>query len=132
MATAARKKRTARKPATMAARVSRDAKLAYGEFASGIKHLEKSIGEIQKSFVRAEKTIERDARNKVRELRKEANAQLGALKSRQREAARVLKRLPAAADDSWKEIKKSGDSILTDARKSANLVIKRFRKAVGA
>lgn len=132
MATARKKKRAAKKPATMAAVMSKEAKLAYGEFATGVKHLEKSIAEIQKGLVSAEKTIERDARRKVRELRKEARAQLGSLKSRQREAGRVLTRLSAAADESWKEIKKSGDSILSDARKSADLVIKRVRKAIGA
>jgi hypothetical protein len=132
MATARKKTRTARKPATMTARMSREAKVAYGEIASGVKHLEKSIVEIQKGLVRAEKKIERDARTKVRELRKDASSQLTALKSRQREAGRVLKRLSAAADESWVEIKKSGDSILSDARKSANLVIKRFRQAIGA
>lgn len=132
MATARKKTRTAKKPVTMTTRMSREAKAAYGEIASGVKHLEKSIVEIQKGLVRAEKKIERDARTKVRELRKDASAQLAGLKSRQREAGRVLKRLSAAADESWVEIKKSGDSILSDARKSANLVIKRFRQAIGA
>jgi hypothetical protein len=130
MATARRKK-TAKKPATMAA-ASKEAKIAYGEFAAGVRHLEKSIAEVQKGLVSAEKKIERDARKKVRELRKEARAQLGSLKSRQREAGRVLTRLSAVADESWKDIKKSGDSILRDARKSADLVIKRVRKALGA
>jgi hypothetical protein len=35
-----------------------------------------------------------------------------------------------AADESWLEIKKSGDSILRDARKSADIVIRRVRKAI--
>jgi len=38
------------------------------------------------------------------------------LKAKQREAGRTLKNLSAAAGESWRDVKKSADSLLTDAR----------------
>jgi hypothetical protein len=105
------KKRTAKRPVSMAARatsaMSKEAKMAYGEIAGGVKHLERSIAEIQRGLVRAEKKIERDARAKVRELRKDARVQLGNLKSTKREAGRMLKRLGVAA---WRPMSRGSKS----------------------
>jgi hypothetical protein len=112
--------------------MQREAKSVYGEIETGVKHLEKSIAEIQKGLVRAEKKIEKDARAKIASLRKEARGQLGTLKTMQRRATAVLDRLSSTADESWHEVVASGQSIMKDARKTANSVVMRFRKAVGA
>jgi len=41
-----------------------------------------------------------------------------------------LKRLAAAAESSWRDVKQSADSLLADARATAASVIERFRKAL--
>ena len=84
------KKRSTAVSAAQRARaaMSREARAAYGEIQQGVKHLEKSITEIQQGLRRAEHKIEADARARIRELRKDARAQLGILESKQREAAR--------------------------------------------
>jgi chromosome segregation ATPase len=121
MATNARKK-----PA-----LSGEAKAAYGELQKGVNHLKKSIADARRDLRKAEQKIEADARARVRDLRKEARAQLTTLEARRREASRTLKTLSAAAGDSWQEIKHSADSILADARAIATSVIERFRSALG-
>jgi hypothetical protein len=120
MATKARKK-----PA-----LSGEVKAAYGELHKGVNHLKKSIADARRGLRKAEQKIEADARARIRELRKEARAQLTTLESRQREASRTLKTLSATAGDSWREIKQSVDSILADARATATSVIERFRSAL--
>ena len=81
---------------------------------------------------RAEGQIEADARRRIRDLRKEARGQLAALQNKQREAARTLRKLAAAAGESWRDIKQSGDSILADARATATAIGKRFLSALNA
>ena len=121
-ASAASKKRTV---------MSGEARAAYGEIQRGVKSLEKSITEIQRGLLKAEKKIEAEARTRIRDLRKEAQAQLGVLKAKRRDAARVLKSVSTAAGQSWEEIKQSADAILADARVTATSVIDRFRSAFG-
>jgi hypothetical protein len=111
--------------------LSHEARAAYGEIRQGVKDLEKSIAEIRRGLRKAEHKIETDARVRVRELRKEAHAQLNLLKSKQREAARSLKRLTAAAGESWQEIKQAADSILAEGRATAGAVAESFRRALG-
>jgi hypothetical protein len=111
--------------------LSGEAKAAYGEIQKRVAHLRKSIAEIQKTVRRAEHKIEADARARIRELRKEARVQLDAVESRRREASRTLKSLTAAAGESWREIKQSADTILSDASTTAASVIERFRGALG-
>jgi|GEM_PF-1645957 len=111
--------------------MSREAKAAYGEVQAGVKTLECAIEDVRRGLVKAEKQIEAEARQRVRELRKEAQAQLGVLKSRQRDAAKTLKSLRSAADESWEEIKRSADSILADARATVASIVDRFRSAIG-
>jgi hypothetical protein len=113
------------------ATMSREARAAYGEVQAGVKSLEKAIADIRRGVAKAEKQIEADARQRVRELRKEASTQLGVLQAKQRDAARTLKSLSAAAGDSWQQIKSSADSILADARTTAASVVDRFRDAIG-
>jgi hypothetical protein len=133
MATKPGKKRPRTASARPSARqgMSREAKRAYGEIEQGVKNLEKSIGEIRKGLSKAERKIEADARARIRDLRKEASAQLAVLKGKQRDAARVLKRVSAAAEESWESIKQSADTILADARATANSVVERFRGVFG-
>jgi hypothetical protein len=52
------------------------------------------------------------------------------LQSRQREAARRLRRLAAAAGGSWREIKQAADGALADARKVAESVVTRFQQSL--
>ena len=68
--------------------ISREKRAAYVELKQGVKHLEKSIGEIQKGLRRAERQIEADARAQVRALRIDARTQLALVKEKQREAVR--------------------------------------------
>ena len=87
VATAARKARTT---------MTREARAAYGEVDQGVKHLTKSIAEIQHGVRRAERKIEADARARVREIRREARAQLSLLEAKRREGMQFLKKLSAA------------------------------------
>lgn len=129
-----KKRRKQSRPMSAARRVrkamSREAQAAYGEIQLGVKHLERSIAEIQHGLRQAEQKIEADARARIRELRKDSLAQLSVLKSKQREAARTLKSLGAVAGESWQTIKLSADSILADARTTAGSVVERFRDAL--
>lgn len=112
--------------------MSREARATYAEIQQGVRNLEKSIGEIQRGLRKAEQRIEADARGRIRELRKDARAQLSLLKVKQREAADALKRVRAAASGSWEDIKRSVDSVLADARATATTVVERFRSALGS
>jgi hypothetical protein len=111
--------------------LSREAQAAYAEVQQGVRDLEKSIGEVQRGLRRAEQKIEADARVRIRDLRKDAGAQLDVLKSKRREAARTLTSLSAAAGESWGDLKRSADSVLADAKATAALVVARFRSALG-
>jgi type VI protein secretion system component VasA len=110
--------------------ISREKRAAYGELKQGVKHLEKSIGEIQKGLRRAERQIEADARARVRALRNDARTQLALVKEKQREAVRRLKTVSAAAEGSWQEVKQSADAILADAGATAASVVDRLRRAL--
>jgi hypothetical protein len=133
MSPKAPKKRPKAKGATQRAHtaMSREARATYAAIQQGVKHLEQSIGEIQRGLRKAEQKIEADARGRIRQLRKDARTQMSVLKSKQREAARALKRVSAAASGSWEDIKHSVDSVLVDARTTATAVVKRFRSAFG-
>ena len=121
----------AKKRAKAGNALSREARAAYAEIQRGVKDLEKSMAEIQRGLRKAEQKIAADARLRIRELRKDANAQLGVLKTKQREAAHTLKKLSTAAGESWQDIKRSADSFLGDARATAASVVERFRSAFG-
>ena len=110
--------------------ISREKRAAYVELKQGVKHLEKSIGEIQKGLRRAERQIEADARAQVRALRIDARTQLALVKEKQREAVRRLKTVSAAAEGSWQEVKQSADAILADAGATAASVVERLRRAL--
>lgn len=105
-------------------------KQAFGEVKQGIRHVERSIGDVRRSLRKAEKAIEADARARVRELRKEANAQLAALKAKRAEASRLLKNLAAAAEGSWQDVKQNADQVLADARATAGGIADRIRAAL--
>jgi chromosome segregation ATPase len=111
--------------------MSREARATYAEIQQGVRHLEKSIGEIRRGLREAEHKLEADARARIRELRKDARTHLSVLKSKQREAAGTLKRVSAAAGASWDDIKRTVDSVLVDARTTATAAVKRFRSAFG-
>jgi hypothetical protein len=111
--------------------MSSEARAAYAEVQTGVKSLERAIADIRRGVANAEKQIEAEARQRVRELRKEAQSQLGLLQAKQRDATRTLKSLSSAAGESWQDIKNSADSILADARATATSVVDRFRSAIG-
>jgi hypothetical protein len=96
----------------------------------GVAHLDRSIADLRAGLLRAERSIEADARRRVRVLRAEGRQQLKALQGKQREAGQLLKRLSAAAGDSWREVKRGGDAMLADARRTVVAVGKRFRAAM--
>jgi len=112
------------------AAVSREKRAASDEIKRGVKHLEKSIGEIQKGLRKAERQIEADARARVRELRKDARAQLAAVKGRHREVVRILQKVSAAAEGSWQQVKQSADAILAEAVGIAASIVERLKKAL--
>jgi len=111
--------------------MSREARAMYAELQRGVRHLEGSVGEIQRGLRNAERKLEADARAQIRELRKDARTHLSVLKSKQREAAATLERLSTAAGGSWADIKRTVDSILVDARATATAAVERFRSALG-
>ncbi|HTO07101.1 MAG TPA: hypothetical protein VMR86_08580 [Myxococcota bacterium] len=110
--------------------VSRGRSGAYGEIKRGVQHLERSIGEIQKGLRDAERAIEADARQRIRALRKDASAELAALRRRHRDVARILDRLSAAAEGSWKQMKRSADAVLGEAVGTAASLVKRLNKSL--
>ena len=132
---AAKKAKTTAKAATKkkarkGIQLSPAAKAAYGDIQQGIKHVEKSIGEVQKGLRKAEKAIEADAKARIRELRKEGKAQLGVLKNKRKEAARMMKDLTSAAEDSWNTIQAGAEQVFADARTTAGAVADRIRSAL--
>jgi ElaB/YqjD/DUF883 family membrane-anchored ribosome-binding protein len=127
-----RVKRRSKAKRTVRITMPREARAAYGEIQKGVDHLDKSIAELRSGLLRAERQIEADARRRIRELRTEARTQLKGLQVKQRDAARLLKKLSAAAGESWREIKRSADSLIAEARAAAAAVGKRFRSALKA
>ena len=105
-------------------------KAAYVEVKQGIRHVERSIGEVRKGLRKAERAIQADARLRVRELRKEAKTQLASLEAKRRDAARLMKNLSAAAGGAWQDVKQSADQVLADARATASSIADRLRAAL--
>jgi hypothetical protein len=103
---------------------------ARDEIKRGVKHLEKSIGEIQKGLRKAEREIEADARARIRTLRTDARAQLAAVKGRHREVMRSLEQVSAAAEGSWQQVKESADVILADGARVVAAILERLNKAL--
>ena len=109
---------------------SRAKRAATGDIRRGVRQLEKSIGQIQRGLLAAERQIEADARARVRKLRTDARAQISALRSRNRQVARILDKVSSAAEGSWQQVKQSADSILADAVNSAASLVERLKKAL--
>jgi prefoldin subunit 5 len=109
---------------------SKQRRAARDEIKKGVKHLETSIREIQKGLRAAEQQIEADARKRIRTLRKDATAELAALRRRHRDVARILDKVSAAAEGSWQKVKKTADARLADAIGAATSVVKRLNKAL--
>jgi hypothetical protein len=113
-------------------RMSPEVKAAYTEIQRGVRNLGKSIAEIQQGLRKAEREIEAAARARIQALRKEVRAQLAGLEKRRRDVGQTLKRLASAAGESSQDIKRSAESALAEARATADSVIERFRRALGA
>jgi hypothetical protein len=86
--------------------------------------------EIRGALRRVERQIEVDAGARIRALRKEAKGQLAVLRTRQREASRMLGRLSTAAGGSWRDVRRAADRTIRDASTVAASVIGRFQRAV--
>ena len=131
MSPKASKKRS--KPMSVAGRaqkaMSPEARAMYVEIQQGVRHLEKSIGEIQRGLRKAERKLEADARARIRELRTDARTHVSVLRSKQREAAGTLKRASTDATGSWADIKRTVDSVLVEARATAAAAVQRLRSA---
>jgi len=111
-------------------RLSPAEKAAYGDIKQGIKHVEKSIGEVQKGLRKAERAIEADAKMRIRQLRKEGKAQLAALKAKRKEASVLMKRLSGAAEGSWHDVRQSAEQVIADAKATAGGIADRIRTAL--
>jgi len=94
-----------------------------------VDELARSVTEIEIALRCAERTIEADARDRIRRLRDEAREQLALLRSHDREAIRILTRLSTVANG-WGDLKPAVDRALKDARHVAGAMIKRFRRIV--
>ena len=135
MATRTVKKRVTARKAAAGRRgskrpVPREVRAAVTEMRQGVAHLDRSIADLRAGLMRAERTIEADARRRIRTLRAEGRTQLKELQGKQREAGRLLQRLSAAAGESWRDLKRGGDAMLADARRTATVVGRRFRLAM--
>lgn len=130
MSSKARRSKAVSAPRRAQRAMSSEARAMYAEIRQGVRHLETSIGEIQRGLRRAEQKLEADARARIRELRKDARTQLSVLKSKRREAAGTLKRVSAAAGGSWADVKRTVDSILVEARATGTAAVERFRNAL--
>lgn len=126
----AKSKKSAKKKSRSGPALSPAEKAAYGDIKLGIKHVETAIGEVQKGLRKAEKAIQADAKQRVRELRKEAKLQLAAVKDKRREAARLMRSLSVAAEGSWQDVKQGADQALADARATASGIAERIRSAL--
>jgi hypothetical protein len=102
------------------------------EVRRGVDELARSVTEIEIALRAAERTIEADARDRIRRLRDEARGQLALLRSYEREAIRIVTRLSAAANGSWGDLDAGANRALKDARKVADAMIKRFRRIVAS
>ena len=109
---------------------SPEARAAYGDIQQGLRHLGKSIVEIQRGLRGAERQIQADARKRIAELRKDGRAQLAALNAKGREVATALKNATPLAETSWDDIKHSADAVLGDARAAASSFASRIRDAI--
>lgn len=109
---------------------ARDRRVGYGEIQRGVRHLERSIGEIQKGLRDAEREIEADARRRIQRLRRDARAELTALRKKHRDVARMLDRISAATEGSWKRVKTSADRVLGEAVGMAASLVKRLNQAL--
>jgi hypothetical protein len=87
----------------------REVPTTIADVQKGVHQLTRSVKQIQVALRRGELKIEADARDRVRQLRREARAQLTVLRGHQREASRMVRRLSTAADDSWVELKSAVD-----------------------
>lgn len=123
------KKKSKKSTAAKAAQ-SPEVRAAHGEIKQGVKHLEKSIDEIKKGLRKTEKLIEADAKARIRALRGDARGQLDVLKAKQREVKAQLKRVSAAAEGSWQDVKQAADTILAEASATATSVVDRLRAAI--
>jgi hypothetical protein len=133
MAKTASKKTASRSRAGKPARrkpMPREVRAAVSEMRKGVAHLDSSIADLRSGLMRAERTIEADARRRIRALRAEGRTQLKELQGKQREVGHLLKRLSVAAGESWRDLKRGGDTMLADARRTAAAVGKRFRLAM--
>lgn len=110
----------------------REARATYAELQQGVRHLENAMSEIQRGLLKAERRVEAEARARIRAMRKDARAQLNVLRSKQRDVASTLKRVSAAASGSWKDITRSVDTGLADAKATASAVVARFRRALAS
>ena len=111
--------------------MSREARATYVEVQQCVRHLDKSIREVERGVRKAEHKLEADARARIRDLRKDARTHLSVLKSKQREAAGTLKLVAPAAGGAWQDIKRTVDSVLVDARATATATVDRFRSVLG-
>lgn len=100
---------------------------ALGQLERGVTEIEKAIADIQRGLATAERRIEADARRRIHRLQKEGRAQMRALEAKRREATRLLARLSAAAGESWEDITKAVQTMVSDARSTAATVVERFR-----
>ena len=100
-------------------RMSPEARAAYSHIESGLRGLGQSMREIRRGLAAAERRIEADAR-----------AQMASLQSRRHEVTRTLRSLATAAGDSWEDVKRTADSVLSEGKAGASSVIERFRNAL--
>lgn len=91
-----------------------------------VERLAHSITQVEVSVGRAERRIEADARDRIRQLRTDARAQLLVLRAYEREAMRILVRLSGSvASGSWGDLERMADRALQVAGEIADAIVER-------
>ncbi len=103
---------------------------AYAEMQRSARGLEASIGDVRDGLRHAESRIREQAKERILGLRKDVAGQVRGLRERQREAVGKIDRVRGAAGESWVEIRRSFDAIVSDARATAASVAARLRRAL--
>ena len=112
------------------ARVSRAARDGAVDLEKDVGGLARAIAEIEIALRRAETEIEADARDRIRMLREDAKEQLGRLYGHHLEAKRLITQLATAREGSSDDMQRAARRAVREARRIADAMIARCRRAI--
>ena len=111
-------------------RGSRGARDGAAELEKAVADLVRAVADIAVALRRAETEIEAQARDRIRMLREDAKEQLALLYGRFTEAKRLVAELATAYEGSSDSRQRAARRALTDARRIADTMIARCRRAM--